>query len=372
VQAQYWDLIILGAGTAGLALATRLCHHKRVLVIEKRSLSDQRPRIGESLPGAASVLLKRLGVWNSFCNGNHRTRGSSVSLWDATFPVWRDALRDPAGAGWIINRTAFENMLCDEAIKAGATVLDSCRQYSFSKTGEGWSVHIKQTDQTHRSPILIDATGRSASIARRLGAEYAAQDSLLCMYSFLSQQQDDPDASMRIVADEHGWWYTVQIPGKKRVLAYHLDIDNPLRESLKEPVSFFNRALATPLINDVLGSWQAGEIHFKPAGTSVIDVTTLAATGAGFLPIGDAVIAFDPISSQGLFNALATAESASAAIMNGFPNNAETFHQYCAELKQVSERYLSHLQQTYAGPVRFANSAFWKTRRKLQNAAITA
>jgi len=371
VQHQYWDLIVLGAGTAGLALATRLAHDKRVLVIEKRSLSDQRPRIGESLPGAASVLLKRLGVWDSFCSGNHRTRGSSVSLWDESFPVWRDALRDPAGAGWIINRTAFEKMLCDEAIKTGATIIDNCRQYSFSKNDGGWSVHDKQSDQTHRSPILIDATGRSASIARRLGVEYTAQDSLLCMYSFLSPQLNDPDASLRIAADEHGWWYTVQIPGKKRVLAYHLDIGNSVRELLKEPAHFFKQAIATPLINEVLGNWRMDDIYFKPAGTSVINVDTLAQTGKGFLPIGDAVIAFDPISSQGLFNALATAESASTAIMDGFPDNPESFHQYCTEIKQVSERYLSHLQQTYAGPVRFANSDFWKIRRKLQSAVIS-
>lgn len=109
----HWDVIVVGAGPAGAALACRLRPRYRVLVMERAKLSSQQtpsapgkglscqgaPVIGESLPGAAQTLLLRLGIAEQFLADGHVERTAMVASWDSPMPVWFDPLRDPSGPG---------------------------------------------------------------------------------------------------------------------------------------------------------------------------------------------------------------------------------------------------------------------------------
>lgn len=359
-----WDVIILGAGPAGLALARNLRPERRVLLIERQTHVAEGPRIGESLPGAASVLLRRLGLFEEFLAGPHRERGASLSIWDDVNPVWRDTLRDPSGLGWHLDRRAFDQLLRAGALQAGAVLMEGCRQLELERQTEGWCITLTATDESHCAPILIDATGRSASIARRLGVKLLSLDeSLLCVYSFLACPADDEDACMRLQADEHGWWYSVQLPHQQRVLAYHLDAKNPLWRTWQTPADFIAYAQRHPLMAEVTQSLQPSQpLQYRPAGTAILDIATLHQAGPGFLAIGDALLTFDPISSQGLFHSLASAESAANAIRAGFPDNQQAFRRFQDEMCAVAERYLAHWRHTYQGPQRFSAYEFWSKR----------
>jgi flavin-dependent dehydrogenase len=82
----------------------------------------------------------------------------------------------------------------------------------------------------------------------------------------------------------------------------------------------------------------------------------------GFYAVGDAAIAFDPIASQGLFHALASAEGVANAIDRQFAGQAQPQAAYIAELEAVYGRYRAHFQATYAGPQRFSSHPFWARR----------
>ena len=82
----------------------------------------------------------------------------------------------------------------------------------------------------------------------------------------------------------------------------------------------------------------------------------------GFYAVGDAAIAFDPIASQGLFHALASAEATAQAIDRQFSGLAMPQAATIAELAEVYGRYRSHLHATYAGPRRFWSNPFWARR----------
>ncbi|GGX73746.1 NAD(P)/FAD-dependent oxidoreductase [Saccharospirillum salsuginis] len=357
-----WDAIILGAGVAGCALARRLAPVHRVLMLEQRSRLAKAPRIGESLPGAARVLLQELGLLERFLSGPHRERGPAVSTWDSDTPVWQDAITAPSGPGWVLDRQAFDDLLRDGAVEAGAELRTGCRRMDITTDASGWRVHLPFEGVTHHAPIVVDATGRSGGIAHRLGLTRVADDPLVCLYSILPARPDDHDASLRTCADDHGWWYSVKLPSEKRVLAYHLDINDPLRRELNVPEAFQQRARRQPLLSQVLGERELAPVHNHPAGTALLEIDNLASADKGFLAIGDALMTFDPISSQGLFHALATAASAHKAICNGFPENNDALRAFQTEMQAVQRRYLDHWQRTYAGPRRFSQCPFWATR----------
>ena len=357
-----WDAIILGAGVAGCALARRLAPDHRVLMLEQRSRPSNTPRIGESLPGAARVLLQELGLLERFLSGPHRNRGPAVSSWESATPVWRDAITDPAGPGWVLDRQAFDDLLRDGALEAGAELHTGCRRMDIAPDANGWRVHLPFAGVTHHAPILVDATGRSGGIAHRLGLARVADNPLVCLYSLLPVREGDHDASLRTCADDHGWWYSVKLPSERRVLAYHLDINDPLRRTLNDPDAFMRRARQQPLLAEVLGKRTEAPVHSHPAGTALLDIDGLPRVGTGFLAIGDALMTFDPISSQGLFHALATAASAHKAIRGGFPENDSALGAFQNEMRAVQRRYLDHWQRTYAGPARFSHCPFWAKR----------
>jgi len=298
-----------------------------------------------------------------FQAGNHLERGATLAVWDTEQPVWRDSLRDPAGPGWIIDRRQFEQMLLSAAVDRGACIQYGCEDFQLTRSSDCWLLQTANNQIAHYSPVLVDASGRAASLARRLGLTHTRQDAQVCLHSFLTSPAQDEDTTTRLLADRNGWWYCVRVPGGHRVLAYHTDAKHPERLSLQRPDVLLERAQQHPLLAEVLHSTQPAEVHCRAAGTAVLDIKNLHTAGQGFLAIGDAAITFDPISSQGLFHALASAESAATAITAGCGHNAKALNKFQHELHTISTHYQNKLQLTYQGPTRFANETFWRARR---------
>jgi flavin-dependent dehydrogenase len=254
-------------------------------------------------------------------------------------------------------------MLLSAALDRGACIHYGCEDFQLSRSNDGWLLHIIADQITHRSPVLVDASGRAASLARRLGLAHTRQDAQVCLHSFLASPTHDEDTTTRLLADRNGWWYCVRIPNGHRVLAYHTDAKHPERLHLQSPEVLFERAQQHPLLADVLHHTRPAAVHCRAAGTAVLDINNLHSAGPGFIAIGDAAITFDPISSQGLFHALASAESAATAITAGCGHNANALQKFQHELLAISTHYQNKLQLTYQGPARFANDTFWRTRR---------
>ena len=355
-----WDVIILGAGPAGLALATRLSP-KKVLLLERQleSLTDM--RIGESLPGAAKTLLQRLGVFEEFLAGNHLERSATIAIWDKEEPVWQDSLRDPSGPGWLLDRRQFEHMLKSAAIRSGAKIHYGYRDIQLTRHSEYWSIFAYNV--SHSAPVIVDASGRSAYLARHLGLTHRKLDSQVCLHAFFNSQTQDENTCTRVLADQNGWWYSVRLANGNQVLAYHLDAKHPDRLQLQQSDAFLNRARTHVFLAEIVDQVKAVEVHTRPAGTAILDIGNLENAGSGFLAIGDAAITFDPISSQGLFNALASAECAYKAINADFRNNSYALQEFKHELLAVTSHYLAKLRHTYMGPERFAMEPFWNERR---------
>ncbi len=403
-----WDVVIVGAGPAGAALACRLRPHCRVLLLDRdASCGSALPRIGESLPGAARVLLQRFGVFDRFLADAHAERGATVSQWtarsDDDAPVWFDPLRDPNGPGWHLDRTRFDAGLREAAVAAGAELIDDCTRLQVSRSGDAWRIDLDargvHPQQTHCAPVVVDASGRSAVLVRQLGLSRRADDPLVCLYVHLQTAADDEDHCTRLCVDRNGWWYSVRVPSGRRVLAFHLDADDPEMKMLRAPEQLLAKARRQPLFVDVLADVLAdvqGDaaampvstsstgtiVHARPAGSAVIDFAAMDRLPPGFFAIGDAVIAFDPIASQGIFHALASAESAAVAIEALLAEVASveaplveaalaapklarasaSRGRYREEMQTVHARYREHLQGTYADAVRYRDAPFWARR----------
>lgn len=404
-----WDAIIVGAGPAGSALACRLASQRRVLLLERAVVRVRQPRgsasspteagvssvvgaspsgvvssnqvampsmprIGESLPGAARVLLQRFGLFERFLAAGHAERGATVSHWDDGESVWFDPLRDPNGPGWHLDRNRFDADLRAAAVTAGATLIDDCGSLDAAHDGDAWQIEQQAGAQIHRAPVLVDATGRNAAIARQLGIALQVEDELICLHAYLPPRADDEDDCTRICADRNGWWYSVRVPSGQRVLAFHLDADDAELRALRALPKLLAKARRQAVLAEVLpATADTGVVvHARPAGSATLDPVALVRMLPGFFAIGDAGLSFDPVASQGLFHALASAESAAAVIEQrdaGDADAAEAQAAFLAEQAAVHAHYRRRWRDTYAGPARYGGQRFWAMRRATADAS---
>jgi hypothetical protein len=106
-----------------------------------------------------------------------------------------------------------------------------------------------------------------------------------------------------IVAEPEGWWYTADLPERRRILAFYTDADLPVAEAPAGVKALLARARMQTGLAALLAA-----VDFEPMGRAGYCaahsswITTTA--GHRWLAVGDAALSCDPLSSQGLFNAL--------------------------------------------------------------------
>lgn len=354
------DVVVLGGGPAGSTFALNLAPFARVLVIDRRVAPGS--RIGECLPAAAFRLLRDMGLEQAFQQHGHLACHVSRSTWGGATLVEQDAMRNLDGHGWHLDRDRFDAWLLDVAQERGAAVLRETKLAAACRTGDAWRIELERQGRPLQveARFVVDASGRNSSFARQAGATRIAGDKLVCGWIFGTEGVDAGGAS-ELHAEADGWWYTSPLPGGRRLLAFYTDADLPAASSAHSAEGLIARACRVPDVRRLLEAqgFRAGADHgFCAANGAALG----PAYGDGWLAVGDAALAFDPLSSQGLFNALYTGLAGAAAAHGHLQGEQDALHGYRAELGRIREAYLAHLDTWYGQENRWPDSPFWRRR----------
>lgn len=322
-------------------------------------LAEPEDRIGETLPGAARRLLETLGAWNRFAAAGHSLCHARRSVWGAAEPVELDGLCDPAGPGWRLDRRRFEADLRAEAAARGARLSTPGRVDSVAREGAGWRL-APAGGETLTARALIDAGGRGSRPLRAEGGRRTAQDKLICAWTHLPLEREPAEITYtESVAD--GWWYSAPLPGARRLLAFHTDSDLASAETLT-PEALVERARRSALLAAEIadsGPPAAGPARICAAHGARLIVPA----GEGWLAVGDAALAFDPLSSQGLFNALYSGLMGGRAMAAQLAGDEAAAAAYASRLEEIWAAYEHHRRVYYGQERRWPDARFWVRRR---------
>ena len=369
------DIAIIGGGVAGCIAAMSLAESYRVVLIDK--VEKPVERIGECLAPAARRILRKLDLLEGMeghleggVEKAHLIHTGTKSYWGSEHPYTTDHLRNPDGFGWHLDRPAFETYLRQSAKGRGVECLWGVKLHDSTHADARWHLVLKQEgertgEQQIRSRFVIDATGRQSYFARRLGVEREYQDKLISCWATLSDCEENKMA--RIAADKMGWWYTASLPQNRRVLAFQTDSDLIDRSFLRQPSQFLELANANPAIAELLKNNEGG-INFM--GSVAANSSRLQRVcGPQWAALGDAAISFDPLSSQGIFNAMAGAVQLSDLIhqlgilSNQDPSGIRDFQTiYAQQTERIWQHYLRHKEFFYRQEKRWKGAEFWKRR----------
>jgi flavin-dependent dehydrogenase len=368
-----WDVVIGGGGPAGAAAARVLAEAGRAVLVLDPARPPGLRGIGESLPGGARPLLDRLGALEVVEQAGHRPSQGVASSWGSSrVEPAHDPARSPYGPGWHLDRARFDADLRALARAAGAE-LRAARvvQLAPRPGGDGWRIGTNQ-GELHEARFLVDATGRTAALARRLGAGRERDDDLAAVVAWV--RSEDPDEARTLLeAVPEGWWYTAPLPNGERVLAFH-GAARDVATLRRDPHQWAARLGATRWVRQDLEAVISG-----PEAALLEPLRTTAAAGArldrfageNWLAAGDAALAFDPLSSQGLLTALYSGVLAGEALTAALGGDAALLQDYPSRLEKIRTNYLRHHRDAYRQEGRWAAAPFWRGRAPIEPSAAT-
>ncbi|MEV6279825.1 FAD-dependent oxidoreductase [Nocardia sp. NPDC051832] len=362
-----FDVVVLGGGPAGAATARRLARSgRRVALIERTRYSE--PRIGESLPPEIRAPLSALGLWDRFRALNPLPGWGIRSHWGGV--TERSHLLDPYGCGWQVDRRALDRLLATAATEAGAALFEGESARITGWDGRHWHLSTR-TGRELSARVLVDATGRFAGPARTLGARPIRFDRQVGVALRWHHIPDAHQHPLLLETTELGWWYTAPLPpGTTMIAVLMTDADLCARHHLSTPRGFHTALTAA---TETLHRVQVGTPTPPPrvyAATSQRLRRDIDPTSGPWLAVGDAALALDPASGNGILHALTSAASATATIESLLDAHApwpETLTAYEAALDHACTRYLLDRADHYAAEHRF-DSPYW-SRRALRSTA---
>lgn len=355
------DVLVVGGGPAGAATAITLARNgfRVVLAESKTNLSF---KIGESLPPAATPLLRDLGVLETMTAGQHLPCPGNLAAWGSNELVAHDFIRDPHGFGWHLDRARFDADLRASAAAAGAEVRLNCQvqHWLFEEHAQLWHVALGQGDARHEIAArwMVDATGRRAFVASACGAKSTALSQTIAHHALYPARDEDLDHRTCIEATPCGWWYTALVPGRRRLIAFFSDADLTDNVTLRTPEGFKLHARQTNHISTLLPEDAPATVETCSAHSTTRD----AFTGCGWLAVGDATFAFDPLSSQGLFHALYTGLRGGQAVADALNGDDRATAKYQKQLRKIERHYQAHLTGYYSMEKRWPHEEFWSRR----------
>lgn len=308
------DVAVVGGGPAGAVTALLLARAGRDVALYEQSRNDAL-RLGETLPPSVYPLLRKLGL---------------------------------AECGEV-DRRRFTRLLIDAAEQAGARVLRRTRVAKVSRSGGG--LRIEANDAVSATTV-VDATGRTAQVAKTLGANRVRLDKLVRV-ARLFELGSAPAGDTFIEAAPEGWWYASLLPDQRRIIALFTDAHEIVQSRLAT-VAGWSRAMGrTEGIRDLASGMPCGRIRVTTTASHELEPPL----GDDWIAVGDAAFAVDPLSSDGVDFALRSAAAACDVLLGGDPSV------YQRQIAGEACAYRRRRAEIYSWEHRFADAPFWRARR---------
>lgn len=341
----FLDAVVVGGGPAGMAAALTL-HGlgARVAVLEKPMA-----RRFETLPSRARIVLERLGA-AQVLQGQAEVHGARSTWGDAALRE-RSSLLDPYGPGWNVDRERFDRDLADWAARCGVERRSAALRRARRCPG-GWALAAGDARQEMGALFVIDASGRAGAFCRSQHTGCVPVDETVALTSTVDGRPPGSDTFTVVRAVEGGWWYLARITAGSTFAMLATDVSLVPRGAAARQ-QFFTEGL-----RNVWPGAAPGPVRLTPAWPQVRS----ACAGEGWLAVGDAAAALDPLSSSGVIRALESGRDGGEAAARWLAGDRGAPAAFARRTREAFAEHLAVRRTYYGMERRFPQDRFWARR----------
>ncbi len=375
-----FDVAIIGGGPGGSVCAARLAQHGRSVAVLER---DRFPRwhLGESLLPQSMGTLDALGLLPEMRERfltkygaefrDEQGREARFAFANAFDKRWPYAFQVP--------RDEFDDLLFRHAGKLGADLREGWRATRVLFDGDR-ACGVEATDpegKTHtiEARVVVDATGRDASIARVRGGTQKVpgleNTAFYTQYRGAYRAEGDRAGDIIIPLVDGGWFWFIPFKDGRTSVGAVMQRKWTKMFAGEPPEALFARALS---LSTALQKLLEGATQLFPPG-AVADFTFLSREPAGnsWLTVGDASGFIDPLFSSGAHVAMTggirSADALHAALTAGVLT-ADQFDPLVRTMKRGTHLFIGMVQSFYEGSL--IQYLFAEQKREYLTRAITS
>jgi flavin-dependent dehydrogenase len=345
--------VVAGAGPAGAVAAVRLARAGLKVCLVDGSI--RRRFVGETLSPAGKAALVRAVLWTRMPAGVALPCSSLQAAWTDPVPVSQSFLTNPYGSAWHIDRERFDAWLVSEAIGAGAQRV-SGMIHRVERSGGHWVAEVwdEQGFAIVRADYLVVATGRESRFRSQLGAPRRL-DSLCVVGGFQPSQRHT--TSLLVEAVPTGWWYSAPSPAGGLFAGLVTDARFVSRGGARKHVL---RGLdAAPFTRERLLSTPSEDV------IAAVSSALSPSAGDAWIAVGDAALARDPISGEGIASAIRSGWEGAGTILEALEGNALIWEAARRRGEATLRSYCARWSSTYRAQRRWPAEPFWTARHNL-------
>lgn len=313
------DVVIVGGRLAGSATAMLLARAGLDVMVVDQARFPSDTLSSHQLQVTGGALLARWGLLDRIREGGTPpTRRMRYDAGGAAVVRGRVPTLDGVDAMYSPRRTLLDAVLVEAARAAGAEVVERAIAEELTvDAGRVAGVRLRLKGGGHvyqRARLLIGADGKSSTVARAVGASTVRESppATLAAYAYWSG-----------VPLDQGWMAS----GERLAFGAFPTNDDAVITFLARPADHLADHRADPhgaFTAALVGLGEVGEMVLSGRRVGSIRATldvpnrVLRSTGPGWALAGDAGLVMDPVTGQGMGNALGDAALLAGAVVQGF------------------------------------------------------
>lgn len=345
-----YTVVVVGGGPAGALAALKLARAGgRVLVINRDR--PDRVETAEIVSPDVRTILEAEKLWSQMPLDLTWPCPSMAAAWESPEPVWTSFSGHPDGCAWHLDRVRFDAWLSTRMREAGISI-ESGAVEAVRRSDPGWQVDFTTAAARHVTScdFLVLATGR-ASRAVRL-APRRLIDTLCLVAGVSDPDPDEPDALI-VEATTDGWWYSAPLVTGRLFAGWMTDF-------ALVPDGRYANAAAASLERATLHAVRVGTPRLSTfVGSATWQLTPAA--GPGWIAVGDAALARDPISGDGLSSALRSAVNGAAVVERALGGDETAWTEAADHAEELAARYRQQRLDLYRkASRRWPDAPFWR------------